>query len=110
MSSRQWRQLNQQIQQLTQQIPQRRQRLNCQFRQSCLAFHRSLSSPQALVLAGLTGFVAGLKLQHPSPEAKPEHQATAVAGADARVASGFSLLLSLVGLWGWRRILSWRWY
>ncbi|CAM5181132.1 hypothetical protein [Alishewanella longhuensis] len=110
MSTRQWRHLNQQIQQLAQRIPQRRQRLTSQFRQCHLALHRSLSSPPALLLAGLTGFVAGLKLQNPSPEAKPDNQAIPAAGADARVASGFSLLPSLVWLWGWRHVFGWRWY
>lgn len=110
MNTRQWRRLNKQIQQLAVRIPQRRQRLNSQFQQCHLAFRRSLSSPPALLLAGLTGFVAGLKLQQPSPEAKPDNQATAVAGSDARVASGFSLLPSLVWLWGWRHVFGWRWY
>ncbi len=110
MSSRQWRQLNQQIQQLAQRIPQRRQRLNSQFQQCHLAFRHSLSSPPALLLAGLLGLVVGLTLQSSSPEAKPDHQTTAVAGADARVASGFSLLPSLAWLWGWRHVLGWRWY
>lgn len=110
MNSKQWQRLNQQIQQLAQRIPQRRQCLNNQFQQCHLAFRRSLSSPPALLLAGLTGFIAGLRLQKLSPEVKQEHQANPVIGADANVASGFSLLPSLAWLWGWRHVLGWRWY
>ncbi|GHG59935.1 hypothetical protein GCM10010919_02910 [Alishewanella longhuensis] len=106
MKAGQWRQLNQQIHQLEQRIPLRKQQLSGQFRQCRLALRRSLSSPQALLLGGLTGFAVGLTLQKQALETKPHEPAA----TDASVASGFSLLPGLAWLWGWRYFLGWRWF